>query len=45
MESSSELELSESYGYISADELNLFDEKIVLIAKQLAKLRSTLQAE
>lgn len=45
MEASSELDLSESYGYISADELNEFDDKTIIIAKQLAKLRSTLQVE
>jgi four helix bundle protein len=45
MESSSELELAESYGYISNEELDNFDNKIVVITKQLAKLRSTLQTD
>ena len=43
METSSELELAESYGYMSLDELNVFDDKIVVIVKQIAKLRSTLE--
>ena len=45
MESSSELELAEAYGFISADSLNIFDDKIITIVKQLAKLRSTLKTD
>ena len=43
MEVSSELELAESYGYISTEELNIFDNLILTIIRQLAKLRSTIQ--
>ena len=32
MESSSELELAESYGYITCEELNLFDDKIEIMS-------------
>ena len=43
MEVSSELELAESYGYISTEELDVFDNLILTIIRQLAKLRSTIQ--
>ena len=43
MEVSSELELAESYGYISTEELNIFNNLILTIIRQLAKLRSTIQ--
>ena len=43
LEVSSELELAESYGYISTEELNDFDDKILTIVRQFAKLRSTIQ--
>ena len=42
METSSELELAESFGLISSNELKDFDDKILVMVKQLAKLRSTL---
>ncbi len=42
METSSELELAEAYGYISPEELLRFDEKILLMTKQLAGLRKSL---
>ena len=45
MEVSSELELAESYGYISSEELIRFDELILIITKQLSKLRSTLTTQ
>ena len=43
MEVSSELELAESYGYITKEELNKFDDMVLTIVRQLAKLRSTMQ--
>ena len=42
MEVSSEFELAETYGYISAEELMHFDELILIIVRQLSKLRSTM---
>lgn len=42
METSSELELAEAYGYISNEERLAFDELILVIVKQLAKLRSAI---
>ena len=45
METSSELELAEAYGYISHEDLNTFDNKILVIVKQLAKLRRTMQID
>ena len=45
MEVSSELELAESYGYISSEDLIRFDELILIITKQLSKLRSTLTTQ
>jgi four helix bundle protein len=44
METSSELELAEAYGYISYEELNQFDQQILSIVKQLAGLRESLMA-
>ena len=44
MEVSSELELAESFGYITSEDLNKFDDMILVIVRQLAKLRSTLQS-
>jgi four helix bundle protein len=43
MEVSSELELAESYGYITSIELDEYDTLILSIVRQLAKLRSTIQ--
>ena len=43
MEVSSELELAESYGYISTEELKEYDNRILIIVRQLAKLRLTIQ--
>ena len=45
MEVSSELELAESYGYISSEKLNHYDELILIIIRQLSKLRSTLTSQ
>ena len=42
MEVSSEFELAETYGYISVEELMHFDELILIIVRQLSKLRSTM---
>ena len=44
MEVSSELELAESFGYITSEDLKKFDDMILVIVRQLAKLRSTLQS-
>jgi four helix bundle protein len=44
METSSELELAEAYGYISDEELNQLDQQILSIVKQLAGLRKSLMA-
>ena len=37
------LELAESYQYITKEELNWFDEKTVIIVKQLARLRASIK--
>ena len=42
MESASELELAQAYGYISKEKLDSYDEIILIIVKQLAKLRTSL---
>lgn len=42
METASELELAEAYGYISEAERKEFDQQIVGIVKQLSSLRSSL---
>ena len=42
METSSQLELAEAYGYISTEVLLQFDEKILSMTKQLAGLRKSL---
>ena len=42
MEVSSELELTETYRYISEDQLDKFDNQILVIIRQLAKLRNTM---
>lgn len=42
MEVASELELAETFGYISTEERNDFDNLIVGIVKQLASLRSSI---
>ena len=44
MEVSSELELAESFGYITSEDLKKFDDMILVIVRQLATLRSTLQS-
>jgi S23 ribosomal protein. len=43
MEVSSELELALSFHYLTLEEFDSFDEKILIIVRQLAKLRSTIQ--
>ena len=45
METSSQLELAEAYQYISKNELQMFDEQILSIVKQLASLRKSLLKE
>ena len=45
METSSELELAESFGYIDHKTLSDIDQDILVIVKQLSKLRLTLQTE
>ena len=45
MEVSSELELAEAYGYISREDLSSFDEQILVIVKQVSKLRSTIKTQ
>ena len=42
MEVSSELELALSFHYLTLEEFDSFDEKILIIVRQLAKLRSTI---
>jgi S23 ribosomal protein. len=43
MEVSSELELALSFHYLTLEEFDSFDDKILIIVRQLAKLRSTIQ--
>lgn len=43
LEVSSELELALSFQYLTNEEFNSFDEKILVVVRQLAKLRSTIQ--
>ena len=43
LEVSSELELALSFQYLTNEEFNSFDEKIHVVVRQLAKLRSTVQ--
>ena len=43
LEVSSELELALSFQYLTNEEFNSFDEKILVVVRQLAKLRSTVQ--
>jgi four helix bundle protein len=43
MEVSSELELALSFQYLTLEEFDSFDDKILVIVRQLAKLRSTIQ--
>ena len=43
MEVSSELELAATYGYTTETELNKYDDLVLVIVRQLSKLRSTLQ--
>ena len=45
METSSQLELAAELKYISQEELNMFDERIVIIVKQLARLRSSIKMQ
>jgi len=45
MEVSSELEQAEAYGYISREDLSSFDEQMLVIVKQLSKLRSTIKTQ
>lgn len=42
METSSELELALSYGYISKEKMDSYDDAILIMAKQIAKLRTSL---
>ena len=42
MEVSSELELAEKFGYITEEDLERFDALILVIVRQIAKLRSTM---
>lgn len=42
MEVSSELELALSFHYLTLEEFDSFDEKILIIVRQLEKLRSTI---
>lgn len=44
METSSELELALSFKYITDEEFDILDERILVIVRQLAKLRTTIQA-
>ena len=44
METSSELELALSFKYITETEFESLDNKILIIVRQLAKLRTTIQA-
>ena len=43
MEVSSELDLALSYQYLTPEAFDAFDENIIVIVRQLAKLRSTIQ--
>ena len=43
MEVASELELALSFQYLTTEEFESFDEKILIVIRQLAKLRSTIQ--
>jgi four helix bundle protein len=43
MEVASELELALSFQYLTTEEFESFDEKILIVVRQLAKLRSTIQ--
>lgn len=43
MEVSSELELAASYGYITLENLQDYDELVLIIVRQLSKLRSSIQ--
>ncbi|MBO4659844.1 MAG: four helix bundle protein [Prevotella sp.] len=45
METTSQLELAESYGYITADDMSRLDESIISIVKQLAGLRKSMAPE
>jgi len=45
METSSQLEIAEAYQYITNEELQLFDEQILYLVKQLANLRKSLLSE
>ena len=45
METSSELELALAFEYMTEEEFNMLDDKILVVVKQLAKLRSTIQAK
>ena len=44
METSSELELALSFKYITDEEFDILDERILVIVRQFAKLRTTIQA-